>query len=329
MNALGPAGCEILEVRPETWTRQFEQEIMKIEQVFPVSLRDTAAYLKWISELEDSVFLVAKMNDSIVGYVAGAGLEQFGDIPGTKQDPHFGVGDTVYLESFAVLGDYQGKGIGRQLIKAFLLRTKKKNFRFVSGHMHEGFAQRWRGISLQQFQDYYQTGQVFEYFRRELEFGTWAEGCKNMITVQAILAGFAGVVLASLLTISLPTTGGLAVLITIVAMLTIITAIGSLIYSVEKSTDALDQYDPNIYTDALVPYNLGVVLFLAGIALTFATYLTKLWSEGDLGSLYPVLLTAVVVVLAFSSAHWVEDFAWLLNKKNRRSYPASLEFEEE
>ncbi len=226
MTALGPVGLAIVKIEPGTWTTKLEQGIMNIEQVFPVSLQDSISYLKWIANLPDSVFLVAKMNDLIVGYTAGAKLEYFGDISGVTRDPHFGVEDTFYLESVAVLKSEQSKGVGKQLLRAILLRARKNNFRYISGHMRKGFAEKWRGVPLAQFADYYRTGEVYEYFRRELKFGSWTAGCRSVINVQAILAGFAALILVTLLTIPIVNAGSWAVSMVMAAILVTVASVG-------------------------------------------------------------------------------------------------------
>src|SRR5207245_6606415 len=98
--------------------------------------------LKTISNQGNSIFLIAKMDSKTVGYIAGGELEFFGQIRGVKEDAHFGVGDTAYIESLAVLSDYQGEGVAKYLMRAFLLRAKKKKFHYVSGHMRSGYAEK-------------------------------------------------------------------------------------------------------------------------------------------------------------------------------------------
>ncbi len=102
-----------------------------------------------------------------------------------------------------------------------------------------------------------------------------------------------------------------------------------MIYSVEHSTDALDQHDPIIYVDSLVYYNIGVILFLAGIALTLSAYLTNLLVEGIVSTAYLSILVLVWMLIAYPMLHWARDLKWLSNKTNRLAYPFAFEFEEE
>jgi GNAT superfamily N-acetyltransferase len=320
---------EISQISSSAWTDAFEKELMHIEEkAFPRTIGDSASYLGKLAKLPDAVFLVARMKGTMVGYAAGAKLENFEEVPGVRQDLHFDLEDTFYLESVAVIPEYQGKGIGKQLLRSIILRTKKKGFQYIAGHMKEGFAERWRGVPLAQFNNYYGTGKTFEYFRRELKLGDWVEGCKSLMTVQGIFAGFASIILVTLLTISLAPKAG-AFPVTLAAIITTLTSIALLIYSAERSTDALDHADPLIYTDMLLFYNLGVTFFLVGIGLTVSSYMTNLWLGGIISGTYMIFLVVIWLPIAYSMQHWIRDIMWLSNKFNRRSYPLSFECEEE
>lgn len=166
-------GLEISQVLSSGWTDALEKQTICIEEVaFPESIRDTTSYIREFATLPKAVFVVAKVKGTVVGYAAGAQLESFEEVPGVKQDPHFGLKDTFYLESVAVLPEYQGKGIGKQLIRSIMLGARKNGYQYISAHMKEGFAERWKGVPLAQFDNYYDTGETFEYFRRELKPGT-------------------------------------------------------------------------------------------------------------------------------------------------------------
>ena len=142
---------------------------MRLESSFPRDLRDTSDYYKWISQQNRAILLVVKIRGGkTVGYIVGAELEKFGNLPGVRQDSHFGLRDTVYAESIALLREYRGKGIGRRLIKAFLLRARRTKFRYFSAHARRGFAERLGGTIIWHTRNYYGTHLEYEYFRREL-----------------------------------------------------------------------------------------------------------------------------------------------------------------
>jgi ribosomal protein S18 acetylase RimI-like enzyme len=320
---------EVSQISVSDWTDAFDKQITHIEEeAFPHTLGDTRHYLRKLVDLPGAVFIAAKVKGTIVGYAAGAKLENFGEVPGVKQDPHFDLEDTFYLESMAVLSEYQGKGIGKHLFSSIALRTRKNGFQYIAGHMKEGFAERWRGVPLAQFDNYYGTGETFEYFRRELKLGDWTEGCKSLITVQGIFAGFASVILVTLLTIPLaPEAKTFPVIVA--AIIATLTSIVLLIYSAERSTDALDHIDPHIYTNMLLYYNTGVTLFLIGIGLTVSLYVINLWLGGAIPQIYLALLIIIWLPIAFSMQHWIRDIIWLSKKANRRAYTLSFECEEE
>ncbi len=316
-----PDGCEIVEVKPGAWDSALEQSIMNLESVFPPELMDPPSYLKSISEQQNAIFLVAKMEGKIVGYIVGGELERFGDISGVKEDAHFGIGDTVYAESIAVLPDYQGKGIGRHLLRAFLLRAHRKKFRYVAAHAPEGYAEKWGGTLFRQVGNYYGSNRTYEYFRREIRSGSWLEGCRSLMTVQAILSGFSATVLAVLFSVHLPGFGYPAIAFVIIALTLFI-------YSAEKSTDALDQLNPNVYVNSLVVYNFAVTFFLVGVSLSVLAYGLFYWSEITSSSIYLASILLGVFIPIIASLHWFIDGFWLLRRTNRLSLPSALELSE-
>lgn len=319
---LGPKDSEILLVTPEKWG-EVKEDIMRIEQVFPNNIRDTEQFYETTVALKSAIFLVAKVDQEVVGYVIGAALENFKQIPGIKQDPYFGIGNTIYLESIAVASDYQGQGIGKHLRRHFILMAKKKGFSYIASHVPEGCSERWNGICLQLFPDWFGTGVPYEYFRRELEFGDWCKGCESMITVQTILAGFSAVILTVILTDLLPS-------MIPVSLVVIVAAIILFTISSERSTDALDLHSPAAYVKALIPYNFAVFFLLLGVAFTIFAYGAQMMTSDRTSSLPftgAVIVTATVIPI-ISTYRWLVDGMWLMNRQNRLDYVASLKFGE-
>jgi GNAT superfamily N-acetyltransferase len=325
----GPEGCEIIDVQAKDWNTELEQSLMKIEEVFPEEVRDSPEYLKQLCEMSDSIFLIAKIRDFIVGYVAGAPLENFGTIPGVKQDPHFGIKDTIYIESIAVIREFQGKGVGKQLRRAFLLRASSKKFRFVTGHVKKGYAKRWSASTLQRFPNHYNTSETYEYFRRGLDFGSWIDGSRSLMTAAAVLGGFSATFLSSVLLITFTNIIFLTAPAIISGILCITGATGSFIYSVERTSDAIDHQDPNIYTEALIPFNIGVILFFFGLSFELIAYGAIHWLQGQTSLTFFIIFVLAAIILTATTVHWFRDLFWLLKEKNRLSYAASLEFGEE
>jgi ribosomal protein S18 acetylase RimI-like enzyme len=136
---LGPEGCDIVVVSKDEWD-QYRSEIIQIENVFPSTLRDTESYLRSILDFDKPIFLVARIDGRPVGYLAGAALESFSEIPGVKQDPHCGMKDTIYLESHAVLEEFQSRGIGKFLMRNFVLRARQLDYQYIAAHVKQGFA---------------------------------------------------------------------------------------------------------------------------------------------------------------------------------------------
>lgn len=314
-----PDPIEVRLLGPEEWAT-VAADLEKLEEVFAEELRDSPRTYHRLIGKEGALFLIATVGGRIIGLICGAPLETFPDIPGVKQDPHYGIGDTFYILSHSVAKDYQGRGIGRTLMRALLSRIKMKGIRYAAAHVRQGFAAKWNALSLRIFRDWYGSGTTFEYYRRELTFGNWTDGCRSMILVEAILGGFSAVVLT--LIASNFTAGILAEF----ALLGVLVAVVFLAQSAEQSTDAVDRGEPTKYATALLWYNFGVVALFLGLA-AFVFQLS--YSPAPPASLGQYLLRGgALFVGAFAGYFWLWDGLWLLFPENRLEFAASLEFGE-
>jgi len=78
--------------------------------------------------LENTINFVVKDKDNIIGYLMSCPIE---NDKRYDHDKHFGLHDTVHLESMAILAKHQGKGIGKNLFETFLKAAKKAKFKRV------------------------------------------------------------------------------------------------------------------------------------------------------------------------------------------------------
>jgi GNAT superfamily N-acetyltransferase len=148
-------------------------DVVRIEEAsFPPSIRDSPSYLVKLAESPLQLFLLARIkpDDQIVGYLAAERMELFDDVPGVRQDPHFSLGDSIYLASVAILEPYRHKGIGIAMEKACLNLARRQNFERVTAHVHEGALRRMRlpGRVVQTFANWYETGQAYDYIELKL-----------------------------------------------------------------------------------------------------------------------------------------------------------------
>ena len=306
---------------PKDWP-SVRDALMAIENSsFSETIADSAEDFEKMLKLNNSIFVIAECDRDIIGYAGGGRLEDFQEIPGVKEDLHFGLKDTFYIESFAVSEKFRGKGVGRGLMRALLLRVKKSGFRWTSAHGRADVVQRWGGMTTESFNDWYHTGKTFDYFRRDLSFGDWIESSKSMVLAESILAGFSAVVL-SIISTQLSTN-----ILVQVALAFEVGAVTLLILAAEETTDALDKRDLTTYARALVYYNFGVVLLLSGLA----SYLFQLsfGTQAVPTTLGPVAFRVIALLLTTVLGwFWLWDSVWLLFRKNRLEWVYALEFGE-
>ena len=144
------------------------QDVVNIEEIsFPPTIRDSPSYLVKLAESSLQLFLLASVqpNQEIVGYLAAERLELFDDVPGIRGDSHFGLGDSIYLASVAVLDPYRHNGIAIAMTKTCISLAREQQFKRVTAHVREGSLQRMQlpGRVIRSFPDWYQLGVTYDY----------------------------------------------------------------------------------------------------------------------------------------------------------------------
>lgn len=164
--------AHIEQVNTRTLGPHFGDVVLIEEASFPPSIRDSPTYLVKLAESPLELFLLATVmpDDKVVGYLAAERLELFEDVPGVRLDAHYGLGDSIYLASVAVLGPYRHKGIGTAMQTSCLSLARNRNFKRVTAHVRSGALERMRlgGRVLQTFSDWYQTGEPYDYVELRL-----------------------------------------------------------------------------------------------------------------------------------------------------------------
>jgi GNAT superfamily N-acetyltransferase len=168
----GDRVAHIAQVNNRTLGAHFDDVVLIEEASFPPSIRDSPTYLVKLAESPLELFLLATVtpDDKVVGYLAAERLELFEDVPGVRFDPHYGLGDSIYLASVAVLEPYRHKGIGTEMQASCLSLARKSNFQRVTAHVRSGALERMRlsGRVLQTFGDWYRTGEPYDYVELRL-----------------------------------------------------------------------------------------------------------------------------------------------------------------
>lgn len=306
-------GCEIHKLSKNEWD-DVKNEIMMIEHQFSDNLRDSEEDLRSILDYDDNVFLLLKKNDKIIGYAAGARLEKFQEIHGIKEDSHYGLDDTFYLESWIVEKNFRSTGLGTHLLNHLFLRVKSKKILYLSGHFADDYGEKLGGIQQMTFSEWYETNKRYKYCRIHLSEASWIESCKTMISIESILAGFSSVIFAVLFSLNFSET-------ILFALLAIIPSIGLFIYSAEKSSDAIDERIPISYVKTLVYYNFAVVFLFVSMSIVVYDFIER--TSIDLPDMLKFLI--LIAIAAGGSFRWFKDGVWLLRDDQKMEYLRALE----
>ena len=121
---------------------------------------------------EGTLPFIARNQGTIVGYMIGVPLEMLSREPWARLDENFNKGNTIYTYAFVVENDSKGTGCAKILKRVFLNQTRKQeNILFVTGHVKEGIASRFKGSIdiIDRIDNWQGTGKIFEYYRRNLD----------------------------------------------------------------------------------------------------------------------------------------------------------------
>lgn len=141
---------------------------------FDESARLTKTSIRKYFNYPHTLPFIARNRSEIIGYIIGVPLEFFSHDPSFQCDSNMGKENTLYTYAFTVLKKYKGSGYAKTLKRVYLNWAKKKNYKYVSGHVSEGISQKFSGEIkvLQRFENWHGTGKIFEYYRRILNPNT-------------------------------------------------------------------------------------------------------------------------------------------------------------
>jgi len=149
----------IVRVVPEDW-QKIRGSIKSIEkQVFERNIR-FAEYKGDFKPFQnsESINLLLKNNRGIAGYLMSSRIEE--DRRFTRY-PHYGKYNTYCVDSIAIRSEFQGKGLGRKLLRSFIGKAKRKKMRRIvldatsagmlklaesEGFKVKKFYRRWEGL---------------------------------------------------------------------------------------------------------------------------------------------------------------------------------------
>jgi GNAT superfamily N-acetyltransferase len=164
----------------EDLTDKFEHDLMEIEeQCFDENIQEDWESKKELV-LKSDIVLFAYDGDKIIGeaYVAKDSAGDMGE-EGHRDTIHLEevfakmkTENGVYFMSFAVLPEYQDKGIGKQLIADTLATCKDEGFKVIYSHAHVGQSdylfKKFGGKFIESREDWFSTGETHNLYRIEL-----------------------------------------------------------------------------------------------------------------------------------------------------------------
>ena len=121
---------------------------------------------------ESTLPLIARSQDSIIGYIIGLPLESLSKEPWARLDENYEKYNTIYTYAFVIKDEYKGNGYAKMLKKGIpQLGKKKDGITFITGHVRLGITSRFKGQIkvIDQVKNWQGTGKIFEYYRRNLD----------------------------------------------------------------------------------------------------------------------------------------------------------------
>ena len=114
---------------------------------------------------------IARYNNDIIGYIIGVPIENFKEESWAQYDYNMGKNNTLYTYSFVIKEQYQSRGgYAKTLKKIYLNWAKKKNYKYITGHVKQGVAKKFSTDTqiVKIFPQWYGQKTPFEYYRRPL-----------------------------------------------------------------------------------------------------------------------------------------------------------------
>jgi ribosomal protein S18 acetylase RimI-like enzyme len=159
----------VLEIAPLTPGNfpEFVEDILASEEIFPANLRESAEdYLEALKQ-ERALGLVAHKASRYVGNVVG--FQPTGEQCAILRldEVQTGEADLIYLFNIVAMPEFQGQGLGRRLLQAFLCQAREAGFKKVGGHFRgNGSLKNFKtlgGEELAAFDDWFDTGERYTY----------------------------------------------------------------------------------------------------------------------------------------------------------------------
>ncbi len=129
----------------ENWD-EIKKAIMNIEKrCFDKNIRQSAEELGRSFNNEDGICMTYRKDGKVVGYLTS-----------WPEDEYFEHGDedTLYIESWAVLPEERGKGIGKLFLKIVEQEAKKRGYDFISGNFIQQYPEGFEEVDDLRFQLY-------------------------------------------------------------------------------------------------------------------------------------------------------------------------------
>ena len=157
---------EVFRLEPSEWDR-FKEPILRFERRdFPAGLQEDASDLRRLVESPTSIVIGIRTDDNaLAGYIAADELENFGDVPGAREDPHWQHRDTYYIATVVVAPEMRLHGCATLLTRRCVEVVARNGRARVTAHMAAGAAAKIdpRIRICGSYPDWYGTGRTFEY----------------------------------------------------------------------------------------------------------------------------------------------------------------------
>jgi len=120
---------------------------------------------------DNTLPFIARYKKEIIGYIIGVPLEHFKQESWSHFDTNINKNNTIYTYAFFMKKQYRKKGGFSKTLKMIYLNwSKKKGFKYVSGHVIEGISNKFSKKSeiIKVFPNWYGLNKPYEYYRRML-----------------------------------------------------------------------------------------------------------------------------------------------------------------
>ena len=118
---------------------------------------------------ENTLPFIARYQNKIIGFIIGAPLEKFKNQSWVQHDKNLNNNNTLYTCAFIFKKEFRKRhGFAKTLKKIYNSWAKKRNFKYISGHVNAKIKLNGDIEVIKKFEKWFDSEEAFVYYRKKI-----------------------------------------------------------------------------------------------------------------------------------------------------------------